>query len=405
MRAVGTLVLCLGAACYAPTPQPGAPCTNGACPSGLFCAPATQTCERRERTPADASSSGDPDGDSIPDATVAPPDAPPDAQVCFGAGLVQLCLTAPPTTPLAITANTSINTDSSPLCVAYTGGPETTPLCVVTATSISIADNRRLRATGSRPLVLLSTGAFVVDGTIDVSAGAGANPATCIAPTAATGRQGGAGGSRQGRGGRGGVAPTGTGPSSAPGSAVIAFDGGCRGGNGAGSNPGTGGSGGGALYLIAPALTINGTLNASGDGGNPGTNPGGGGGGGSGGFIGLDAATITVATTARIFANGGGGGEGGTEYKNGNSGSSSGGPTSAASGGSGGANQGGNGGSGSAGASLDGSGGGSGGTCPNGYTNGGGGGGGGGGAGFVYVYPAQPLGGSVAPPPSTPPAQ
>lgn len=34
------------AACYSPTPRPGAPCgDNGACPSALVCSPATQTCE------------------------------------------------------------------------------------------------------------------------------------------------------------------------------------------------------------------------------------------------------------------------------------------------------------------------------------------------------------------------
>jgi hypothetical protein len=34
------------AACYSPHPQPGAPCGDGPCPTGLVCAPATNTCER-----------------------------------------------------------------------------------------------------------------------------------------------------------------------------------------------------------------------------------------------------------------------------------------------------------------------------------------------------------------------
>jgi hypothetical protein len=38
------LVVCAG--CYAPDPQPGAPCANGFCPHGLTCSPATNTCER-----------------------------------------------------------------------------------------------------------------------------------------------------------------------------------------------------------------------------------------------------------------------------------------------------------------------------------------------------------------------
>jgi hypothetical protein len=44
MRAV--VVAAMLAGCYSPTPQPGAPCANGQCPSGLVCSPATNTCER-----------------------------------------------------------------------------------------------------------------------------------------------------------------------------------------------------------------------------------------------------------------------------------------------------------------------------------------------------------------------
>lgn len=391
VRGIDSLALCLGCfaclttACYAPVPQPGAPCANGVCPSGQVCAAATQTCELVEDVPSDASSPGDP---AEPDGGGSPS--------CFGGGLVQFCLAVPPSAPLAITSNTTIDTDSSPLCAAYTGGPQDVPLCVIASTSVSIATDQRLRAIGSRPLVLLATGTFTVDGTIDVRAGAGANPSACGTPDAATGQQGGAGGSRQGRGGNGGAAVSGTGPSAAQGSATLAFRGGCRGAGGAGTSPGTGGSGGGAVYLIAPTLTIRGTLDASGDGGGPGTVGGGGGGGGSGGFVGLDAPTIMVAAGARIFANGGGGGEGATPKKAGTGGSRSVGPSSAASGGAGGAKHGGDGGTGSSGTAIDGGGGGAGGNCAR---NGASGGGGGGGSGFVYVYPARSLGGSVAPPP------
>lgn len=42
------LVLVLFAGCYAPHPQPGAPCAEGTCPDGLVCATATQTCELRD---------------------------------------------------------------------------------------------------------------------------------------------------------------------------------------------------------------------------------------------------------------------------------------------------------------------------------------------------------------------
>lgn len=35
----------LASGCYAPHPQPGAPCASTACPDGLVCSPATMTCE------------------------------------------------------------------------------------------------------------------------------------------------------------------------------------------------------------------------------------------------------------------------------------------------------------------------------------------------------------------------
>ncbi len=397
MRAAGALLLGLCAACYAPSPQPGAPCIDGACPTGLICAAATQTCELSESAvdaAIDDAAIDDDDASVIVDAAVAPPDAPPDAQTCFGGGLVSLCLAAAPASPLTITANTTIDTDTSPLCVEYSGDTGETALCVVAATTVSIDDNRRLRANGSKPLVVIASESLVVDGTIDVARGAGANPPTCVPPTTATNADGGAGGSFQGRGGRGGDAVSGTGPSAALGTTTAVFRGGCRGGNGAGGDGGLGGSGGGALYLIAPTITINGTLDASGGGGGFGANESGGGGGGAGGFIGLDAPSVTVASTARVIANGGGGGEGGTPNKDGNSGSPGGG-LSAAPGGSGGAPHGGNGGDGSANATLGGQDGRSGGTCDRSDSAGGGGGGG---AGFVYVFPAQTLGGSISPP-------
>ena len=43
MRRVLAATLVMG--CYTPTPQPGAPCPDGICPSGLVCSPATRTCE------------------------------------------------------------------------------------------------------------------------------------------------------------------------------------------------------------------------------------------------------------------------------------------------------------------------------------------------------------------------
>lgn len=395
MRVLGVFVLG-AAACYAPDPQPGAPCADGACPTGLVCAPLTQTCERPGGGGSGGSDVDASTGDApMRDASMLSTDASPDARACFGSGLVTICPSSPITTALSITSNTTVDTDASTMCIAYTGDGAGM-YCVVAGTTVSIATNRRLRGNGSKPLLVLATDALTVDGTIDVSAGAGANPSTCVAPTAATGAQGGAGGSFQGKGGSGAAGVSGLGPMASPGTTTVALRGGCAGGKGAGGGGGTGGSGGGAVYLIGSTITINGTLNASGAAGSGASSASGGGGGGAGGFIGLDAPAVTIASGARVYANGGGGGEGATPNHGGNSGSAPGSPTSAASGGSGGANHGGNGGSGSAGATLTGSDGNSGGNCGR---NGQSGGGGGGGAGFVYVFPTQTLGGSVSPPP------
>ncbi|HEY5946261.1 MAG TPA: hypothetical protein VIV40_12250 [Kofleriaceae bacterium] len=391
MRVTALFAVAMCAACYAPSPHAGAPCPDGICPSGLVCASASRTCELSDSTDSGVANHDDA---GLFDAAAATTDAT-DAQSCFGAGLVTVCPTAPVTAPLSITSNTTIDTETSPLCVAYTGGTENA-YCVIAATTISISPNRRLRAIGARPLVVLATTSITIDGTIDVSAGAASNPSACVPPTAATGSQGGAGGSYRGRGGAGGGKVSGVGPASAPATTAIAFRGGCDGGSGAGGGGGGGGNGGGAMYLAAPAITINGTLNAAGTGGGAGISASGGGGGGAGGFIGLDAPAVSVASGARIFANGGGGGEGATPNHSGNSGSTAG-STSAASGGSGNAKHGGDGGAGSAGTSLNGVDGSAGGSCGRNASSGGGGGGG---AGTIYVFPAQTLGGSISPPPA-----
>ncbi|NVB76982.1 MAG: hypothetical protein HOV81_01185 [Kofleriaceae bacterium] len=46
MRRLLAFASCL-VGCYSPQPPAGAPCPDGACPDGLVCSPATQTCERR----------------------------------------------------------------------------------------------------------------------------------------------------------------------------------------------------------------------------------------------------------------------------------------------------------------------------------------------------------------------
>ncbi len=393
-------------ACFAPNPPTGAPCGDGKCPSPLVCSPATDTCERVAQSTIDA-----PPGDDAPadvlviDAVDAPPgtpDAAIDAQLCYGVGFAMVCPTVAVTSPLTVTANETIDTTTSSRCIAYTG---TAPggLCVIAGTSVSIPMGATLRGVGSKPLVILATGSLVVGGTIDVASrsgqptGAGAQPAACSAGAAATGTQGGTGGTFGGLGGNGGGV-TSTGPASAPTSAVTVFRGGCRGGNGAGMMAGAGGNGGGAVYLIASTtITISGTINASGSGAANAMVTAGGGGGGTGGMIGLDAPTVTAIAGASIFANGGGGGEGATPMKVGSAGADPTMPLVGAIGGTGGANHGGDGGAGAAGATIAGGNGTNGGVCDRGGASGGGGGGG---AGVIRVFPAQPLAGSVSPPPS-----
>lgn len=89
VRSVAGLVLgVLGVAavsCYAPQPQPGAPCSStGACPEGLVCSPASMTCELRA-----LDGGPPPDVASPPDAVVVdglPPDGPPKLPVLVQQG-------------------------------------------------------------------------------------------------------------------------------------------------------------------------------------------------------------------------------------------------------------------------------------------------------------------------------
>src|SRR5688500_12421103 len=75
MRRCIAIVIWVG--CYAPQPQPGAPCANGACPDGLICSPATSTCERTA-VDVDATQPVDASNDAARDA---PLDAAPMALV------------------------------------------------------------------------------------------------------------------------------------------------------------------------------------------------------------------------------------------------------------------------------------------------------------------------------------
>jgi hypothetical protein len=337
------------------------------------------------------------------------PDVPPDARACFGTGLVQFCLAKAPTQPFTTadlttidTGDTSAGSKCAPLASVTSGGT----FCVISATSINL--NGTLRATGSKPLVLLSTSSITTaaSAAIDVGShrvhgigapetGAGANPggAVCGAGTAPTSGGGGAGGSFTGLGGNGGNGNNLANTGGTPGPVVTTTSelrGGCPGQDGQGGivERGVHGSGGGAVFLIAlDRLDIAGGIDAGGESGAAGiTNASGGGGGGAGGMIGFDAPTINV--TSLLLANGGAGGEGSGQTGAGKDGADAT-ATAAAKGGAGNSGTGGDGGDGSAGAAA--------GPGSTGQTGSNGGGGGGGGAGLIKAPNGASLGNMVSP--------
>jgi len=322
---------------------------------------------------------------------------------CIGTPLLKICMTPSSLTRVTISASLTIDTDNMELCTAIG------KYCVIAATTLMI--NATLRATGTKPLVLLASDSIIVSQLIDVGShrlptefiGAGADPVTCLAGALPGTSAGGAGGSFAGTGGGGGAGGDG-GSGGLPASAtapITTFRGGCRGQDGNGPGKGVGGHGGGAVYLIAGnRISITGPgINAAGEGGTGGVVVGnamsGGGGGGAGGMIGLDAPTITG--TGLILANGGGGGQGSGTVVPGATGSD---PTgiNAASGGtanSGGSGCGGDGGNGSSG--IAGGSGTSGGMFQCGAPGGGGGGGGGGAAGIIKAPATANLGTQLSP--------
>lgn len=354
--------------------------------------------------------------DAAIDAAIdAPPDAPPDAQACFGGTFLTVCLNSAPAAPRTISAPETINTDDTGMCTPTLSITPDGNYCVIAATDITV--NAKLRAIGTRPLILLASGSITTApaGLIDVGShrilpggttekGAGADSAACSSgtPPAASGGGGGAGGSFLGHGGVGGTGGNGgTGGMPAPEIAsVTVLRGGCAGQDGQGAT-GLAGRGGGAVYLIAgTSINVQGGINAAGEGGGGGTSVvGGAAGGGSGGMIGFDAPTI-VATSLLLAsggAGGGGAGSGGGTITGGTGAD----PTTivAAQGGAGfvGNNtQGGNGGNGSA-ALITGAGG-PGLAGDSGGANKAGGGGGGGGAGVIKAPDTANLGGNISPP-------
>lgn len=255
-----------------------------------------------------------PDGPPVDNA-----DAPPDGDVqpsCFGT-FATICLAALPTATFAVAANGMQQVSTNEPCAETIAGT-TIDACVIVGTTISI--DGTLRASGTRPLVLISTGPLLIGsfGSIDVSSVAadpthlGAGARTCAPITAASAGGGGAGGSLTSSGGSGGTGGGGNGAIASAPSAVATLVGGCSGSPGAGGMAGAAGRGGGGVLAIASVISIDGLINASGEGGlGAEGDQDGGGGGGSGGLIILDASTsITISAAAKLIAQGGGGGGG-----------------------------------------------------------------------------------------------
>jgi len=222
--------------------------------------------------------------------------------------------------------------------VAQTLGPTAR---MITASSITISEDGKLRVVGSRPLIIASWSTLDVLGTIDASSrvdepfsGAGSEPTMCAmaAPTPgqdrADGAGGGGGGAFAGKGGNGGDGRPGT---KGTGGTKVEFPGyvrgGCAGAAGGATQiaAGDGSPGGGAVHLVAKTqLTISGMVEAGGAGGGAGLQGNdddslgsGGGGAGSGGYIGIESESVTLTETAIVAANGGGGGEAGDDEADG----------------------------------------------------------------------------------------
>jgi hypothetical protein len=101
---------------------------------------------------------------------------PIDAPVCFGV-MYPICLAAPPSAPLTISSDTTINTDRTdatiPCAETASGGDH---YCVIAGTTIDITAS--VRATGSKPLVLLAATSITTSAAIDV----GSEATACSMP-------------------------------------------------------------------------------------------------------------------------------------------------------------------------------------------------------------------------------
>ena len=201
-------------------------------------------------------------------------------------------------------------------------------VCLLSARTVTVDSGTVASLVGPYPVVIAAE-AITIHGTLSVASkqpsavvsseilGAGADRGCAIATAAVPQTGGGAGGSFGTDGGNGGSGRGDAGNQTLHHGAIQTLAGGCRGDSISMMVPG--GHGGGAIWLFAAsALTVDGTIDAGGEGGAGGSNelvggiPGtGGGGGGAGGMIGLESPEILLASTTYLVANGGGGGGGG----------------------------------------------------------------------------------------------
>ncbi len=252
----------------------------------------------------------DASGDGSPLTDGAPPDDPP-GQFCVGTFPIRPCFASEPTDTISLAVG--FNTDTScPAPMVLDGRP----VCVLAGGAVTISNTAQFA--GSQPLVIVGVTSITVNfnATLDLSSskqvgvriGAGAQPQACQGSTSPSNTQdGAAGGSFASKGGNGGKGSGGRMGGVAETAQQIEFRGGCEGADGPLNN--FGGPGGGAVYLISDIATIDGKIRATGGGGEG--IVGGGGGGGSGGYIGIDAATVILGSTALLVATGGGGAGGG----------------------------------------------------------------------------------------------
>ncbi len=334
MRWAIVVITCAG--CYSPSYRDcEVSCASGAgCPSGLSCDESQHLC----RLPGMTDSCGGGSADAGIDVNT----------TCWNGVTPTNFAPCDPGFPMPLSNVTFINgeaidTGQGTLVSTGTAAPGqsytlTGDVWLIHVTSWTIPAGNTFNIIGGKPLLVVSDGDVVIDGTISVLPSGFGTGMTCGLVDGGTSAFSGAGGAGGGFGDRGGDGGT-NGDADTPGPPGGAMQGtptldplglGCPGGRGGeGGDPphaGTGGLGGGAVEIAsATKIMISGGIVAGGAGGGAGgasiagangctgtvACAGGGGGGGAGGAILVEAPTIDEVATGKLCAAGGGGGEGG----------------------------------------------------------------------------------------------